>query len=58
MLKIGDWLPEVPVKNRVGLRISKPSICTEIWAGAVLLPASRTNSLVRVSGGIVQKCIE
>ena len=25
-LKIGDWLPEAPVKNRSGLGIVKPSI--------------------------------
>jgi hypothetical protein len=50
-VKIGDWLPEGPVKNRVGLRTLKSSIDAEICAGSVQLAASRTNSSVRVSGG-------
>ena len=50
-LKIGDWLPEGPVKNRVGLGTLKPSIDTEISTGSVQLAAARTNSSVRCSGG-------
>ena len=30
MLKIGDWLPEGPVKKRVGLLTLTPSIHAEI----------------------------
>ena len=51
-MKIGDRLPEAPVKKRSGCGTFEPSIDnTEICTGFVQLPASRTNLSVRVSGG-------